>query len=204
MLVEINLLPKKESRNTALFVLAGVLLFIFLVGVGITVWFGQSYKGKTERVNQELTTIKQLIDIQQEKVISSESVNSLDELEKAVKWAEEYPIETVPILRELTALLPDRGFVQTFAYNEAGTIELFVQFDTSREASYYLKTMLDADWVEDVKLISVVAMELTEEGVEQEVPKLRNERFLPRYLAEFEVILNKEVIKAEAKGGKNS
>ncbi len=201
MLVEINLLPKKESRNTALFVLAGVLLFILIIGIGISVWHGQSYKGKTERVNQEIATTKQLIEIQQEKIISSESANSVAELESAIKWAEEYPIKTVPILRDLTALLPERGFVQTIKYTEVGTIELEVQFDTSREASYYLKSMLDSDWVEDVKLISIDAVVNADEESEQEIPELTNERYIPRYIAEFEVFLNKKVIKAEAKGG---
>ena len=204
MLVEINLLPKKESRNTALFVLVGVLLFILFIGIGISVWVGQTYKGKTERLNQEIATTKQLIEIQQEKINNSESANSLSELEKAVKWAEEYPIETVPILRKLTALLPERGFVKTIKYTEAGTIELLVQFDTSREASYYLKSMLDSDWIEDVKLISIEAMKNAEEEVEQGIQELRNERYIPRYAAEFEVFLNKRVIKDEEKGGNNS
>lgn len=204
MLVEINLLPKKESRNTTLYVLIGVLLFFLLLGLGVSIWVGQSYKAKTERVNQEIATTKQLIDIQQEKINSSESANSVVELEKAVEWAEENPIKTVPILRKLTALLPDRGFVKTIKYTETGTIELFVQFDTSREASYYLKAMLDSDWIKDVKLISIEAMKNEEEDSEQEIHEMGNERYIPRYVAEFEIFINKGVLKAEAKGGSNS
>lgn len=209
MLVEINLLPKKESGNKALFILLGILLFIFLVGIGMTIWIGQLYKGQAERVNQQLVTTEQLILAIQEKSNLSEATNSLVELEKAIKWADEYPIKTVPVLRKFTALLPERGFVQSFIYNEAGTIQLTVQFDTSREASYYLKSMLDSDWVKDVQLHSVVANELEkEESDEDRQVELKNSHFIPRYLAEFEVTLNKSLIKeaiqAEAQGGEDS
>ncbi|QED48795.1 hypothetical protein [Cytobacillus dafuensis] len=197
MLVEINLLPKKESRNTALFVLVGVLIFFFLVGIFITMWVGQSYKAKIKTVEQQISTTQQLIEIDEKKMTDAESANSLEELEKAVEWAKEYPIKTVPLLRKFTELLPERGFIQSIQYEETGNIQLLVQFDTKREASYYLKSMLDTDWIEDVRLITLTANEPTEEETEQTARTDHEEQYIPRYLADYEIILNRSVIKAD-------
>ncbi|MBS4191468.1 fimbrial protein [Bacillus sp. FJAT-49705] len=208
MLVEINLLPKKESRNTALFVLVGVFFLLLLVGIFITMWVGQSYKAKLKTVEQQISTTQQLIEIDEKKITDAESANSQKELEKAVEWAKEYPIKTVPLLRKFTALLPERGFIQSFQYEETGNIQLLVQFDTKREASYYLKSMLDADWIEDVRLITLTANEPTEEETEQTSKMEHENQYIPRYLANYEIILNRSVIKAdlqvENQGGNES
>ncbi|MEH7389998.1 fimbrial protein [Bacillus sp. JJ1503] len=198
MLIEINLLPKKESRNTSLVMLACVLGIILLLGIGSAVWVGQSYKGKLDSITQQQSQIQKLIAIEQEKVANAESLNSLDELEKAVNWAHDYPIKTVPILRKFTALLPERGFVQTFSYEETGNIVITVQFDTSREASYYLKSMLDSDWIEDAAIRTLTTTNISEEDSnEGHILEPDKEKILPRYLAEYEIIINRSVIKQD-------
>lgn len=206
MLVEINLLPKKEPRNTPLFVLVGVLVLILIIGSGITVWIGQTYKGKIEAIQKQHTATQELIAVEQEKIANAESLNSLEELKKAVDWAEDYPIKTVPLLRKFTALLPERGFIQTFSYEETGNIVITIQFDTSREASYYLKSMLDSEWIEDASIKLLTANELTEESDETSSLHTKNQEILPRYIAEYEVRLNRLVMKQEAsgKGGEGS
>ncbi|MEH7123952.1 hypothetical protein V7122_07265 [Bacillus sp. JJ1532] len=198
MLIEINLLPKKESRNKSLVMSACVLVFILLLGIGSAVWVGQSYKGKIDSISQQQAQIQKLIAVEQEKVANAESLNSLEELEKAVSWAQDYPIKTVPILRKFTALLPERGFVQTINYEETGNIVLTVQFDTSREASYYLKSMLDSEWIEDATINTLTTIDITEENSDQEhIFEPDKEKILPRYLAEYEIIINRSVIKQD-------
>ncbi|WP_066292850.1 hypothetical protein [Bacillus sp. FJAT-29937] len=207
MLVEINLLPKKESRKTSLYMLIGAFTLILLIGVGITVWIGQGYKEKIESVTKQQTATQELIATEQEEIANAESLNSIEELKKAVAWAEDYLIKTVPILRQFTALLPERGFVQTLSYEETGNIVITVQFDTSREASYYLKSMLDSEWIEDAMINSLTTNVLAEEKkVEAASIESEQQKILPRYLAEYEVILNRSFIKQEAdsKGGEES
>lgn len=65
-------------------------------------------------------------------------------------------------MRHLTALLPERGFIQSFAYTEAGTVTISVQFDSSREAAYFIESLKDSDWIEDVSLTSLTATETEE------------------------------------------
>ncbi|MBY0123960.1 fimbrial protein [Bacillus sp. S/N-304-OC-R1] len=206
MLVEINLLPKKEPRNTSLFVLISVLVLILIIGIGITVWIGQSYKGKIEAIHKQHTATQELIAAEQQKIANAESINSLEELKKAVHWAEDYPIKTVPLLRNFTALLPERGFIQTFSYEETGNIVITIQFDTSRDASYYLKSMLDSEWIDDATINSLTTNELTEERTESANIGSQEQEILPRYIAEYKVSLNRSVIKEEAsdKGGEAS
>ncbi|KAB2338718.1 hypothetical protein F7731_03990 [Cytobacillus depressus] len=204
MLVEINLLPKKESRNTSFFMLVGAFALILLIGICVTVWIGQGYKAKIESVAKQQTATQELIAAEEEKVANVESLNSLEELKKAVAWAEDYPIKTVPILRKFTQLLPERGFIQTLSYEESGNIVITLQFDTSREASYYLKSMLDSEWIEDATINSLTTNELTKED-NAEAASIESEQreILPRYIAEYEVVLNRSILKqgANSKGG---
>ncbi|WNS74462.1 fimbrial protein [Bacillus sp. DTU_2020_1000418_1_SI_GHA_SEK_038] len=209
MLVEINLLPKKEPRNTSLLLLMGILAFIVLIGIGVTIWLGQGYKGKIETITQQQNVIQELIAAEQAKMMDAESLNSVEELNKAVNWAQDYPIKTVPILRKLTALLPERGFIQTLSYEETGSIVVLVQFDTSREASYYLKNLLDSYWVEEAMILKLATIDLTEKNSNQAEEKkldLDEQQILPRYFAEYEVMLNRSVLKKEAfnEGGEES
>ncbi len=187
--------------------LIGAFTLILLIGVGITVWIGQGYKEKIESVTKQQTATQELIATEQEEIANAESLNSIEELKKAVAWAEDYLIKTVPILRQFTALLPERGFVQTLSYEETGNIVITVQFDTSREASYYLKSMLDSEWIEDAMINSLTTNVLAEEKkVEAASIESEQQKILPRYLAEYEVILNRSFIKQEAdsKGGEES
>lgn len=209
MLVEINLLPKKEPKKIS-FLLIGI-LFILLLAAG-SIFFSFQYKtesGKLETLKAEIQSTKELAAAEEQKIAVIESSNSAAELEKMVKWAEEYPIETVSVLRQLISMLPDRGFIQSFTYNETGLINLMAQFDTLREASYYLNELTESAWISDAKLLSLETAavgdeaEATTPGQIQAVEdikgnKLNNDPFLPRYVGNFEIKLNiAELKKAE-------
>jgi type IV pilus assembly protein PilN len=130
---------------------------------------------------------------EQQKLANVQSLQEVQELEKTVKWAEQYPMKTVLLLRKMTKLLPERGFVMSFSYAEDGTVSVTVQFDTSEEAAYYLKSLSDADFVTEVQLKSLTTMEdkSGEENVEEE------KNVLPRYLAQYELHVNKNALKEE-------
>jgi type IV pilus assembly protein PilN len=191
MLVEINLLPKKESRNRPIFVLAGLLLFLLIIGLSILFFIGYLHKNETKAVDQQIQMTKQLVAAEQQKVIDSGTSDSGEDLQNAVQWAEDYPLKTVPLLRKLTELLPESGLIQSLDYQEASVSQIVIQFDTSREAAYYLRALLDSDWVVNAKILSLTTEEQdTENG-------LGNDPFIPRYYAEFEIDLNQTVLKAE-------
>ncbi len=201
MLVEINLLPQKERNNKSLLLLAIISSIILLIGGFFTFWLNGTYVKKLASIEEQIATTEQLVAINQQKVTSDGSSESVTQLENMVEWAHQYPIKTVPVLNKLTELLPERGFIQTFQYEETGMVLLSVQFESTREAAYYLNTLLQSEWIEDAKLNAVNAdTQFFDKQVGESEPdetKLKNEKYVPRYIAEFEVKLNKNVIKSE-------
>ena len=69
----------------------------------------------------------------------------------------------LPVLGEVVDALPERGFLEEFTYTGAGALELGIQFDSSREAAYYLERISSTKLVSDVKLLGVET-EALEEG----------------------------------------
>ncbi|MBY0099122.1 PilN domain-containing protein [Mesobacillus maritimus] len=232
MLVEINLLPKKQPRNFKLIgILLGAVLLMLVAGITL-LWQGNSYKNELVALDNQIATTQQLVQIQQEKVVSDQASNSVATLETAVKWASEDPLKTVPIIKHVTALLPKRGFIENISYAESGTVNLTVQFDTSKEAAYYLKTLLDSEWFEAVTLSSVSTSEpataessstetqentdgdeapetsedenTTDTEPEKEVEESKtNTDIVPRYIGQYQLTLNRKYINAE-QNNKNS
>lgn len=199
MLVEINLLPQKEAKNKSLLLLAIISAVILLIGGFFVYWLNHSYNSRLASLEQQISTTEQLVESEQEKVVSYEASNSLTELENTVQWAKDYPIKAVPILKKLTEMLPERGFIQSFTYEEIGTITFGVQFETSREAAYYLNSLLESDWVKEAKINKVETITAfydrkfgeSDEGPDES--KLKNEKYVPRYLAEFEIEINRDL-----------
>ena len=189
MLVEINLLPKKEPKNVTFLVIIFSSLLILLVAGAVFLWQGSRFDNELSSIKTEITTTKKLIEAEQAKQISNQASSSYAELGSAVQWANEEPLKSVPILTHIVALLPERGFIQSITYAEAGAISLTVQFDTSRDSAYFLKRMLDSDWVSEASLSSLSVIETEETKTDDKV--------IPRYKAQFEINLNRNFINQE-------
>jgi type IV pilus assembly protein PilN len=197
MIVEINLLPKKEPKNMA--VLVGVAVFTALLIAAAIVFYLLAAQAD-EQINAltgELKQIRAMQAIEQQKQKDAQSAQEIKELHEAVQWSKNYPLKMVPLLRNMTKLLPERGFVMNFSYAGNGTVTVAVQFDTSEQAAYYLKRLEDAKFVKDVQLKSVSAVNITEtnaeEGTEQQV--------VPRYLAQYEIHIRKQALGEKEKQG---
>lgn len=203
MLVEINLLPQKEAKNKSLLLLAIIASVILLIGGFFVYWLNRSYENKLASLENEIATTEQLVAAEQQKVYNYEASSSLSELENTVQWAYDYPLKTVPVLEKMTSLLPERGFIQSFTYEEIGTVQFSVQFETSREAAFYLNSLLEANWVKDAKLNNLDAVTgfydrtfgESDDGPDES--DLKNEKYIPRYLAEYEVGLDIDTLKDE-------
>ncbi|MFP3422721.1 fimbrial assembly protein, partial [Bacillus sp. SIMBA_161] len=74
-----------------------------------------------------------------------QGMNEEQQLQATVEWAESYQFDTIPLLEELVSLLPARGFFQTFSYIGLDQAQLVVQFDSSREAAYYLAQLKSSE-----------------------------------------------------------
>ncbi|MGX1982494.1 type IV pilus assembly protein PilN [Thermolongibacillus altinsuensis] len=200
MLVEINLLPKKEPKSRLFLILVTVLALFCLVSGAIFYVFMGKMENRIEQLKARLDETKALRIAEEQKMSSDQWFGSAQQLEEAVKWAEQYPLETVRILRELIKLLPERGFIMNFSYQEKETIQLTVQFDTNREAAAYVKALSEAPFVTDVKLTSLTIAQQQESDAEQQESKIEEET-MPRYIGQFQLKLNEEELRKSEKEG---
>ncbi|WP_078545327.1 hypothetical protein [Litchfieldia alkalitelluris] len=223
MLVEINLLPKKQIRNRAIFL---IILFIFILAIiSATVVLSKH----NEATSEKLRLASQLTALETERVTIEQSIsqgqetNNVIKLERTVKWAEDYFVETVPLLKHLSGLLPERGFIQSFTYTQDGNVSYIVQFDSSTEVAHYLASLNESNYLVNSTVNSIMANELSVEDVgtitEEEIvdpitgektlmttyvpptPEADEEVVMPRYLAQFQLQLNNEQLKLLQKEG---
>ncbi|WP_139368093.1 fimbrial protein [Priestia abyssalis] len=197
MLVEINLLPKKEPRNIAFLVIMSVLIAGGIAAGGFLLWKYTNLQSERTQLEISINETKAGRLLKEKEAGTRQSNQGVQQLQSAIEWMEHYPISTVPILNELTSALPKRGFIQGFQYTEEQKAVLIVQFDESSEAAFYLSRLNnELSIVKDAKLMVVEAQELKNEKTEE---LDETEKVLPRYLATFELEIDGEEVKKLAK-----
>ncbi|NCG66706.1 fimbrial protein [Bacillus coagulans] len=154
MLVEINLLPKKEPKNIALLFWAGILagasaifLIVFFIALHQT-------KQGLAAVNQQIKQTEALQSAEQAAQKSNADIQDFKKLSSAVKWASDTPVKTVPVLDKLTKLLPQYGYITDFSCGSTGA-NVTVQFDSPDEAVYFLKRLNDSQYFSGAVLDSI-------------------------------------------------
>lgn len=200
MLVEINLLPQKERTKKAFVIALSSLLGLLIFISGAYIWQISTTKSDLKAIDNQLTLLEKATELagqnNAQAPVSSESVSLL---KNAVEWADSYPLQTVPVMQHLTSLLPERGFIQTFGYTESGAITLTVQFDSAREAAYFLDSLNASEWLEEASMTSLNAEEKeTEDKQTSSTPATENRvqnEYLPRYVGQFEVKFDVVTIK---------
>lgn len=155
MLVEINLLPQKERKSAAFIVIVSIVAALFVLATAIYLYEINSTKGTIASTEKEIEQTQVLVSDLQKQVGSSAAGNSVNQLKTAIDLAEKNRIETVPVMLQLTALLPERGFIQSFSYQESGAVSLTVQFDTTTEAAAYLNSLTNSSMVTSVSMTSL-------------------------------------------------
>ncbi|KQL53397.1 hypothetical protein AN964_07760 [Heyndrickxia shackletonii] len=183
MLVDINLIEKKHRPNLFWFVLSGILI-ILAVSLAIFYSYYTSIKQQEAVLNSQLIYEKQLNKVKQNIPIDKKQQAILD-LKKAIQWANDYPISTVSMLKEIITLLPERGFITHFSLRDDRTVQLTVQFDTSNDAAYYMRHLNQAKFVRDVKIENITTADMN----------ASDQNILPRYFAQYTIILNESYLK---------
>lgn len=196
MLVEINLLPKKEPKNVVFLFITVIITAIVVIAAAVFYVLIDRAEMQIDSLEKELKQTQALQAIEQQKLADMQSVKEIEELDKTVQWAKDYPLKMVPLLRNMTKLLPERGFIMNFSYAEDGTVTVSVQFDTSEQAAYYLKRLSDAKFIADVQLKSLTAVNANEKSDEQGTTE---EQVVPRYLAQYEMHIRKQALEEKEK-----
>ncbi|GLH64780.1 fimbrial protein [Parageobacillus sp. G301] len=196
MIVEINLLPKKEPKNVVFLFITVIITAIVVIAAAVFYVLIDRAETQIDSLEKELKQTQALQAIEQQKLADMQSVKEIEELDKTVQWAKDYPLKMVPLLRNMTKLLPERGFIMNFSYAEDGTVTVSVQFDTSEQAAYYLKRLSDAKFIADVQLKSLTAVNANEKSDEQGTTE---EQVVPRYLAQYEMHIRKQALEEKEK-----
>lgn len=196
MLVEINLLPKKEAKKFGLSLILAVFLLLFLMIVTFFYLIKISYTNEIQSINKQLVIARGSTALEQKNSNVNESSNAVAQLKKSIEWANGYSFKTIPLLKRLTSLLPERGFIQTFAYDETGIIKLSVQFDSEDETAFFLSRLNGCSWIEQANLLKLAAASTTDSPTSSTTNENDNTAYLPRYLADFELKVNKGAFKA--------
>jgi type IV pilus assembly protein PilN len=206
MLVEINLLPKKEHKTSSSLSIVLILLFVFIiVSIGV---FVQARINETslEKVDQEIESVQKLNTALQNKINDQESSHSTGNLQRAVAWAESYTPETVRLLRSLIALLPEQGFIQSLSYNGEGVVGVKVQFESSRDAAYFLSSLKHSEWVDNASILTIAGVKEEGNASASGLNTEAAEVVMPVYYSEFEIHFNREFFTKEYQndGGRES
>lgn len=226
MLVDINLLPRKEYKNRTNLLLGIIItMFVFVSFLFVFLQLNKANAIEEDLQNQLATIQAARMAAEQDGTLSNHS-SSVLQLEKTAEWADAYFVETVPILNHITELLPERGFVQSFSYTDTGVVSLQVQFDTNAEVAHYLASLNESSHFESVQLFSVSTSQLMEDtevdnedtqnnetkdeaneenknvlSPKDQTETDENKNVLPRYFAQFELTINKAAFNSIQKEG---
>lgn len=196
MHININLLPQKEKKRTPawLFILIAALFLVVAVFLFSGIYVKQNELGLLE---QKLTQTTELRKTMEGSIAQEEAGSSIEQLNQAVSWAEQKQLPVTSILNHFIERLPDRGFFQSLSYLSDDSLTLTIQFDTSREAAYYLAEIHESPWVSSAKLLKVETSFEEVEANNQEAAEAKNA--LPRYLAEYEIVMDRSSVESTLK-----
>ncbi|KLV24511.1 hypothetical protein CHH55_19055 [Niallia circulans] len=207
MLVEINLLPKKERKRKSQLLWVILAFLITFLLIGLFIWQYMTKKAELAATENSLKMTTNLIDTYNQRLESYKSSESVQSLESAIKWANNQSVDYVLFLQELTKNLPERGFIQELKVSDDYKTNMIVQFDTKSDAAYYLNSLLEISWIDDALLTEGKSTDALEnkisDQVDQVIDNLKQSEVEPRYFASYEFVLNKAKLRDETEKQKD-
>lgn len=175
------------------------LILLFIFGSVFLFINYQSTKSELDSLKGQLQTTTQLKAIQEQKLAEINATSGIDELKSTIEWTEKLPVSSVTLLKHLTSLLPERGFIVDIKYQDSGAVALIVKFDTNREAAYYLNELENSDVISNVTLKSMETsgeeLEKTNKTLKDAIDKI----LVLRYYATYQIELDNQALKQLAK-----
>lgn len=194
-LININLLPKKESIPSRYFYITVGTVGIGIIGTVVTLFLATPLITINTAKQVELQQLqKQEMEVRSS--LRNSVSRSIETLVKNIEWAKQDSISFTDILNRIIAQLPAYGNISDLVYSVDGTISMNVQFRTAEDALFFYARLKGQDWLQDVKLSTIAAQYLTKENVGSQVEK--------RYFVPFVLVVNDKIIHLlhrEKKGG---
>ncbi|MED4453331.1 PilN domain-containing protein [Metabacillus fastidiosus] len=164
MLAEINLLPKKDIKNQAKIILFLIIMIVLLAAIIIFYFQSRSIHQKEEEMIESRTGLEQQLQQAYEGSESMNKMRSIQTLQNAISYADEISTDIIPVLEEMTELLPERGFIIEFKQENSGKITVIIQFDVNRDTAYYLARLKESPSFKNVSLQKIEAKEVNAES----------------------------------------
>ncbi|SDI41370.1 hypothetical protein SAMN04487975_11671 [Planococcus glaciei] len=210
MLVDINLLPQKERDRPAFLIAAITILLLAVILWAVFAFMASANEKEQAELSAQSVQVAADQAAIREQLEAKQGMNEEQQLKVTVDWAESYQFDTLPLLSDLVSKLPQRGFFDSFSYVGLDQALLTVQFDTAREAAFYLAQLKTSELLKSATLDSVTQEEMQEEATttattagttvvvgEDEDVVIEN----PRYLATYTLIFVDDRIPAEVVEG---
>ncbi|PAQ16345.1 hypothetical protein CD798_01750 [Bacillaceae bacterium SAOS 7] len=196
MLIDINLLPEKEKKSVS--IVYWLLLLVVLMVISAGGYFViQAKKSELSLIDSQLNATIQLRETLE---MNSQQPNGeedrVKQLNEAIAWAEKKQDPVSPILKDLIERLPQRGFFQSLAYSSTEKMTLTIQFDSSRQAAFYLSDLQASSWIASAEMLSMNTSVEKEQAAKE---LLKNKNALPRYIAEYEIVFKPKSERGEKK-----
>ncbi|WP_040207785.1 hypothetical protein [Neobacillus jeddahensis] len=200
MLIDINLLPKRDEKNIASYVIVGSIVLVLIILAASVLFYLNDKQQDLQTIEKQVAQNQKIVDEQRQKLVDFQSSKSVVELEQAINWAKEQPFDMVYVLRDLTKALPQRGFILDWEIGEDQKIKQQVQFDTKSYAAYYLHEVLNIPWVDEAVIVEAKTSDImmtTDGGETQTEVEPTETDVLPRYVATYEIRLDVSKLKKQ-------
>ncbi|MCP8617939.1 PilN domain-containing protein [Salirhabdus salicampi] len=173
MLVEVNLLPRKE-RKSKIFVFGVASSVLLLAAVSVLAFYYiSSLKENIAQMEKQASQVEQQASALQAEL--NDSVSDFSQLDHTVTMLRDYPVASSQVVANASKLLPSAGYFQSLQYH-AGSISLNILLEDDIAAAYYFNHLSNAEWVNEVTLSSVA-----EQG--------------DGYIAHYQITVNADVLK---------
>lgn len=197
MLIDINLLPEKQKKNYTRLAVIILMVIVFILLSYLLLIKYNSAREQTEVYIDQLQEIKLQQATEEKKLKDYTSSNTIEELSSAINWTEQLPLPTVNLIRHLTSLLPENGYIQTFQYSDEGEVYVTVLFNRTREAAYYISYLKNSEFVEEVNILSLAT---TTPNVADMIEGETNGQ-TTKYIGQFEIVINRSSLKNSEQEG---
>ncbi|WP_243385545.1 PilN domain-containing protein [Bacillus kexueae] len=186
MLIEINLLQKKEPKKKAiLFYILFLVVITLILGIAL---FSQYREVTTDikSIDQQLTAIQiEQKEFETNTKTESPTVQKINELKTFTDIAKSNQLDTVDLLTRLSKLLPTESYFTDFQLS-GNVMNVTVHIQKEMDAAFYYRHLLNESWIENVILEQVVANRTGEEETENQ---------LSTYVASYKIMIDRMTLK---------
>lgn len=163
MIPNINLLPKYERENVVLYRLFTVGLIVaalILIGLIYTFFHTKTSISKLDEQREQLTETQTLLETK----LANVETGKPESLASIVQFAEEYVVPTSMLIEEFVNLLPEHASIRTYDY-VFGSVGLESVFITKNDIPTYVVSLVDSDYMNDVKIDRIETMGKSDQKV---------------------------------------